>query len=89
MGAIDFTTYASIEATVTINQIQSGERDIVSNFEDGGLGIYLNNGYPKFEAWSTGSNKYVSVQSPNKVTAGTKYIFKGVIRKWKINALRK
>lgn len=89
MGAIDFTTYASIEATVTINQIQSGERDIVSNFEDGGLGIYLNDGYPKFEAWSTGSNKYVSVQSPNKVTAGTKYTFKGVIRKWKINALRK
>lgn len=89
MGAIDFTTYASIEATVTINKIQSGERDIVSNFEDGGLGIYLNDGYPKFEAWSTGSNKYVSVQSPNKVTAGTKYTFKGVIRKWKINALRK
>ena len=89
MGAIDFTTYASIEATVTINQIQSGERDIVSNFEDGGLGIYLNDGYPKFEAWSTGSNKYVSVQSPNKVTARTKYTFKGVIRKWKINALRK
>ena len=89
MGAIDFTTYASIEATVTINKIQSGERDIVSNFEDGGLGIYLNDGYPKFEAWSTGSNKYVSVQSPNKVTVGTEYIFKGVIRKWKINALRK
>lgn len=89
MGAIDFTTYASIEATVTINKIQSGERDIVSNFEDGGLGIYLNDGYPKFEAWSTGSNKYVSVQSPNKVTAGTKYTFKGVVRKWKINALRK
>lgn len=89
MGAIDFTTYASIEATVTINKIQSGERDIVSNFEDGGLGIYLNDGYPKFEAWSTGSNKYVSVQSPNKVTVGTEYIFKGVVRKWKINALRK
>lgn len=89
MGAIDFTTYASIEATVTINQIQSGERDIVSNFEDGGLGIYLNDGYPKFEAWSTGSNKYVSVQSPNKVTAGTKYTFKGVIRKWKNNTLYK
>lgn len=89
MGAIDFTTYASIEATVTINKIQSGERDIVSNFEDGGLGIYLNDGYPKFEAWSTGSNKYVSVQSPNKVTAGTNYTFKGVVRKWKINALRK
>ena len=89
MGAIDFTTYASIEATVTINQIQSGERDIVSNFEDGGLGIYLNDGYPKFEAWSTGSNKYVSVQSPNKVTVGTEYIFKGVVRKWKFNALRK
>ena len=89
MGAIDFTTYASIEATVTINQIQSGERDIVSNFEDGGLGIYLNDGYPKFEAWSTGSNKYVSVQSPNKVTVGTKYTFKGVIRKWKNNTLYK
>ena len=89
MGAIDFTTYGSIEATVTINQIQSGERDIVSNFEDGGLGIYLNDGYPKFEAWSTGSNKYVSVQSPNKVTVGTKYTFKGVVRKWKFNALRK
>lgn len=89
MGAIDFTTYASIEATVTINKIQSGERDIVSNFEDGGLGIYLNDGYPKFEAWSTGSNKYVSVQSPNKVTVGTEYIFKGVVRKWKFNALRK
>ena len=89
MGAIDFTTYASIEATVTINKIQSGERDIVSNFEDGGLGIYLNDGYPKFEAWSTGSNKYVSVQSPNKVTVGTEYIFKGVVRKWKFNVLRK
>ena len=89
MGAIDFTTYASIEATVTINQIQSGERDIVSNFEEGGLGIYLNEGYPKFEAYSTGSNSYVSVQSPNKVTAGTKYTFKGVIRKWKNNTLYK
>lgn len=89
MGAINFTTYASIEATVKINQIQSGERDIVSNFEDGGLGIYLNDGYPKFEAWSTGSNKYVSVQSSTKVTAGTSYTFKGVIRKWKTYILCK
>jgi len=89
IGAIDFTTYGSIETKVTINQVQSSERDIVGNFENGGIGIYLMDGYPKFDAWSTGSNGYVSVKSPNKVTAGTTYTFKGVVRKWNNKVLCK
>ena len=46
-------------------------------------------GYPTFDAWSTGSNGYVSVKSPNKVTAGTTYTFKGVVRKWNNKVLCK
>lgn len=89
IGAIDFTTYGSIETKVTINQVQSSERDIIGNFENGGIGIYLMDGYPTFDAWSTGSNGYVSVKSPNKVTAGTTYTFKGVVRKWNNKVLCK
>lgn len=89
IGAIDFTTYGSIETKVTINQVQSSERDIIGNFENGGIGIYLMDGYPTFDAWSTGSNGYVSVKAPNKVTAGTTYTFKGVVRKWNNKVLCK
>lgn len=52
LGQINFTNYASLDITMSIDKVQSGEVDVVSNFEGGGIGIYLMNGVPRFSIYS-------------------------------------
>ena len=71
-GQINFTTQAEFDATIVVNSIKDGEADIAGNFNLGGAGIWLSDGYPAFDIYSEKQNKYISIKSEKKVTVGQK-----------------
>ena len=72
IGQINFTTQAEFDATIVVNSIKDGEADIASNFNLGGAGIWLSDGYPAFDIYSEKQGKYISIKSEKKVTVGQK-----------------
>ena len=72
LGSMTFDNNSlTMDAVISLNEIQSGERIIVSNFETGGAGLWLNDGVPVFMVYIQGVG-YARVTAPNKLTVGTK-----------------
>lgn len=71
-GQINFTTQAEFDATIVVNSIKDGEADIAGNFNLGGAGIWLSDGYPAFDIYSEKQDKYISIKSEKRVTVGQK-----------------
>ena len=78
LGQINLETTVKFEATISINEIQSGEVDIVSNFELGGAGIFLINGYPTFDLYSSKKEGYIRLQSTTRLNVKTKTTIEGI-----------
>ena len=78
LGQINFTNYASLDITMSIDKVQSDEVDVVSNFEGGGIGIYLMNGVPRFSIYSKKLNKYTEISADTALTVGEKTNIKGI-----------
>ena len=72
LGQINPTNKATLETVIVADEIQSGEVDILSNFQTGGLGIWLENGYPTFSVYSSLMKRYVNIQSTIKIAVGEK-----------------
>lgn len=72
IGQINFTTQAEFDATIVVNSIKDGEADIAGNFNLGGAGIWLSDGYPAFDIYSEKQDKYISIKSEKRVTVGQK-----------------
>lgn len=71
LGQVDFTDQVTLDVTISANEIQSGERDIVCNYESGGTGIQLNNGVLCFAIYSNGVG-YVRLLTGKTITVGEK-----------------
>ncbi len=54
LGEVSLTTAATIEAQIKINEIQSGEKTILCNYEAGGMGIALRDGKPETSVYVNG-----------------------------------
>lgn len=62
----------TVETTITPQISDSGERDIIANYEGGGYGLHIKNGYINAEFYISGS--YRKVQSLDKYEVGKTYI---------------
>ena len=77
LGQINFTNYASFDITVSMNSL-SGEQDLVGNWENGGTGIYLSEGYPVFEIFNKELNQYVNIRSTSQIKVNEKTNIKAI-----------
>ena len=77
LGQINFTNYASLDITVSMNSV-SGEHNLIDNWEGGGAGIYLKNGVPSFSIFSKNLNKYIEISADTALTVGEKTNIKGI-----------
>ena len=66
----------TVEATITPQISDSSERDIISNYESGGYGLHIKNGYIYAEFYINGSNKVV--QSLDKYEIGKTYVVQAI-----------
>ena len=62
----------TVEATITPQISDSGERDIIANYEGGGYGLHIKNGYINAEFYINGS--YRAIQSLDKYEIGKTYV---------------
>ena len=62
----------TVEATITPQISDNSERDIIVNYEGGGYGLHIKNGYINAEFYINGS--YRSIQSLDKYEVGKTYI---------------
>lgn len=67
-----------MDTTIMVNEIQSGERDILTNYEAGGAGITIEDGKAYFAVYVKENNGYVRAQSSEKVTTGSKIRLTGM-----------
>ena len=58
LAAYNPTQQIRIDTWVAPVSIQSGERDIISNFEVSGYGLYLLNGVPTFDVYNASTNEW-------------------------------
>lgn len=75
LAAYNPTQQIRIDTWVAPVSIQSGERDIISNFEDGGYGLYLLNGVPTFDIYNASVNAWKSAKSSSALKSRTKNTF--------------
>ena len=78
LGKMSLTKQATLELTLSIDSIQSGNKYVLNNFESGGVGIFLSNGYPVFQVYSSSQNKYINIKAPSALTVGEKTNIKGI-----------
>ena len=77
LGEISLRNKVIYETEIVVKSIQDGEAEIVSNFENGGAGLYLYNGYPSFGVWSMTANKYLDIKSSEKIPINKKVKIEG------------
>ena len=51
LGQKNYEKNVTLEAEVNISEIQSGERQIMANYESGGMGLHLQDGKPAFQVY--------------------------------------
>ena len=71
LGNIDFTDQVTLDATITAKSISAGERIILCNFDQGGCGLTLESGVPRFQVYIDGVG-YVYVEASETITVGEK-----------------
>ena len=72
LGRMDLSDKLTLDATITMQSIKSGEIDILANWEDGGIGLSLEDGKPYFGIYNSAISGYTSVTAPTALTVGTK-----------------
>ena len=72
LGEYNPTDQVKLDVVISANSIQSGEHDIISNFDYGGYGLYLASGYPTFDILNDKTGGYVSIKSGTQITANKK-----------------
>ena len=77
-GQINSKNQVTLETTIMIDEIKSGNADVLGNWQIGGFGIYLYNGKPAFELYSKQMDKYISINATDALTLGKKTNIKGV-----------
>ena len=78
LGKIYPTNQVTLEATISADEIQSDEADILCSFQMGGVGIYLFDGQPVFSIYSQENKQYVRAMASEPVKVGEKTTIKGV-----------
>ena len=63
IGRIDGLTNVTLDVEVKVNAIQSGEKDIICNYNSAGLGLSLYDGKPRLSAY-IGGYKHVMLDDP-------------------------
>lgn len=71
LGQVNFTDQVTLDATITVNEIQNRERIIVCNYEDGGAGIALGSGKPRMQVYIE-SVGYANVTASKALNVGEK-----------------
>lgn len=71
LGQVNFTDQVTLDATITVNEIQNGERIIVCNYEGGGAGIALISGKPRMQVYIE-SVGYANVTASKALNVGEK-----------------
>ena len=69
-GNINVTNKVTIDATIVAKSIQTSERDIISNWQGGGVGLKIQDGIPYFTIYVNGG--YADVKASKAVTVGEK-----------------
>ena len=69
------SSYYTLEAIVKINEIQSGEKDILVEYQAGGMGIDVTDGYPRIQGYINGS--YVNYKSSTLLETNKIYSITG------------
>ena len=72
----DFTDEITLEAEILVSEIQSGEHDIICNYEVGGVGLHLFNGKPEMQL-NIADVGYVEIRSNTILSINTKYHIAG------------
>ena len=72
LGRMDLSDKLTLDATITMQSIKSGEIDILANWENGGVGLSLEDGKPYFGIYNSAISGYTSVTAPTALTVGTK-----------------
>ncbi len=71
LGQVELTNQVTVDATITVNEIQTGVAYILNNFELGGIGLFLTSGVPAFQVYIDGVG-YVQIKSSKSATMGEK-----------------
>mgnify|MGYP004657757041 CR=1 FL=1 len=72
LGQVDFSNNTlTLDATISANEIKSGEADILCNFQDGGVGLALESGVPSLLVYMSNVG-YVRLSASKAVTVGKK-----------------
>ena len=77
IGYINVTNQVTLDATITAKSIQSGEVIVLANYDQGGVGIDLTDGIPRFQIYVAGVG-YVNVKGTEEVTVGEKTRITGI-----------
>ena len=71
LGEVDLTNEVTLDVTIKLNEIQSGRRCILANYDTGGVGLHLTDGVPKFHIYIADLG-YVQVEATETLTVGEK-----------------
>ena len=74
MGQVTNLTNVTVDVELRINAIQSGEREIVCNYESGGFGLSIQDGVPEFVVYT---NKYHYIKAKDTLIPNKSYHLTG------------
>ena len=77
IGQISLDNVVSFETTLELKSIQSGEIDIINNFQNGGVGLCLYDGKPSFSVYISGTG-WKEAKSSETLEIGKKYHIAGI-----------
>lgn len=77
LGQVNFEYKVVYDTEISVNSTQSGEAEIISNFETGGAGLYLDSGRVVFCVWSEKYNDYIRLRSSSIVPTNKKIKIQG------------
>ncbi len=74
-GIVNLTNQTTLDATIVPKSIQSGEKIILCNHANGGIGLALNSGVPRMQIYING--QYIYLSATESVKVGEKYRITG------------
>ena len=76
LGQVRDKNKITLEAKIKINEIQSAEHIVISNFQEGGFGIFLWDGKPVFQVYIQGKG-YIQAESTQELQTNRVYNISG------------
>lgn len=77
LGRIDITDKVTLEATISMQSLKSGEVTILGNPQKGGINLCVTNGKPGFTLYNETLGQWTGVYSSTALTVGTKTTITG------------